>query len=163
MGNAPAHEIELYPFDSFKTLLDHGIIRSRRYKEPLSLIHMVVEAEPNHEQTQHSAEVFAINVLNLYLRETDIPCREGNEFLVLLTSTDETGGRVACERLERLFNVEPQVYDRVSFKLLAFIGMATLPVDGTLTSRKLLENAEQALQRARTQRITKAVLFSEIK
>ncbi len=44
--------------------------------------------------------MFAINVLNLQVRETDIPCKKDNEFLVLLPSTDHKGGRIVCERLE---------------------------------------------------------------
>jgi hypothetical protein len=152
----------LYPFESFKILLEHEVIRSRRYKTPLSLIHLAVEVDPDTPQTQYSAEVFAINVLNLHLRETDIPCRDGNEFLALMPATDEQGGRIACERLEKLFKVEPQTYDRVSFTLSAFIGMATLSAEGSMSSRKLLDDAEAALQHARTNHLTNAVIFSDL-
>src|SRR5215813_179003 len=86
------HDFELYSLDSFKTLLEHEIHRSRRYKHPLTLIHLAVGANPNNPQTQHSAEVFAINVLNIHLRDTDIPCRMSDEFLVLMPATDEQGG-----------------------------------------------------------------------
>ena len=105
MEDALTHEIELYPLESFKTLLDHELNRSRRYKQPISLIQIAVEVEPNTPQTQHSAEVFAINILNLQLRETDIPCKTGSEFIVLMPSTDQQGGRMACERLEKLFDL----------------------------------------------------------
>jgi GGDEF domain-containing protein len=77
-------------------------------------------------------------------------------------NTDETGGRAACERLEKLFRVEPQVYDRVSFKLAAFIGMATLPGDRFISSRSLLQNAAQALQQARAYRLTNTVIFTQM-
>lgn len=156
------HEIELYFHEAFKTLLDHEVNRSRRYKNPLTLIHLAVETEPATPQAQHSAEVFAINVLNIYLRDTDIPCRHGSEFLVLMPATDAAGGRVACERLGRLFDVRQQADDRVSFKVSVFIGMATLPGDRSLTSTKLLEQASQALGLARTERLAKVVLFSEM-
>jgi GGDEF domain-containing protein len=156
------HEIELYPFESFKILLEHEVIRSRRYKSPLSLLHIAVEANSDDPHAQHSAEVFAINVLNLYLRETDIPCRDGNEFLVIMPATDEQGGRITCERLEKLFKVEPQQYDRVSFTFSTFIGLATSS-DGSASSRKLLDQAEAALQYARSNHLTNAVNFSEIK
>ena len=106
MENVLEHEIELYSPESFKTLLEHEVNRSRRYKNPLTLIHLVVETEPASPQSQHSAEVFAINVLNIHLRETDIPCRNHNEFLVLMPATDEAGGRVACERLEKFFDIK---------------------------------------------------------
>jgi PleD family two-component response regulator len=162
MDDTPMHEIELYFADSFKTLLEHEVNRSRRYKNPLTLIHLAVETEPATPQAQHGAEVFAINVLNIHLRETDIPCRDGSEFLVLMPSTDEGGGRVACERLEKLFDVKHQSDDRVSFKFSVFIGMTTLPGDKSLSSAKLLEQASTAMQHARVNRSQNAILFSEI-
>ena len=157
------HDIELYPPESFKTLLDHEINRSRRYGDPLTLLDLVIETDPENPETQHSAEVFTINILNLRLRDTDIPCKKKNEFLVLMPSTDEQGGRMACERLEKLFHIEHQTYDRVSFELSTFIGVATLPGDRSISSQKLLENASQALQYARAHRLNNAVIFSEMK
>ena len=157
------HDIELYPHESFKTLLDHEVNRSRRYGDPLTLLHLAFEVDPDTPETHHSAEVFTINILNLRLRETDIPCKKENEFLVLMPSTDEQGGRMACERLEKLFHIERHTYDRVSFELSAFIGIATLPGDHPISSKTLLENASQALQYARTNRLTNAVIFSEMK
>jgi len=163
MENALVHEIELYSPEAFKTLLDHEVNRSRRYKKPLTLIHVAIETDPIGPQAQHSAEMFVINVLDLHLRDTDIPCKKGNEFLVLMPETDIQGGRVACDRLEHLLNVKPQMYDRVSFKLSAFIGMATLPGDRSISSVKLTQQASQALQNARTNRLNSTVLFSEMK
>jgi predicted signal transduction protein with EAL and GGDEF domain len=157
------HDIELYPPESFKTLLDHEVNRSRRYGDPLTLLHLAFEMDPDNPETHRSTEVFTINILNLRLRETDIPCKKDNEFLVLMPSTDEQGGRIACERLEKLFHIEHQTYDRVSFELSTFIGMATLPGDRSISGKKLLENAWQALQYARDHRSTNAVIFSEMK
>ena len=155
--------IELYPPESFNILLDYEVNRSRRYGEPLTLLDLTFETNPEDAQTQHSAEVFTINVLNLRLRDTDIPCKKSTEFLVLMPSTDEQGGRIACERLEKLFNIEPQTYDRISFKLAAFIGMATLPGDNSISSNQLMQNALQALQYARENRLKNTVIFSQMK
>jgi predicted signal transduction protein with EAL and GGDEF domain len=163
MKKALEHDIELYPPESFKTLLDHEVNRSRRYGNPLTLLHIAIETNPDDPQTLHSAELFTINVLNLRLRDTDIPCKKGSEFLVLMPSTYEPGGRIACERLEKLFNVEPQTYDRISFKLSAFIGMATLPGDNSISTEKLMRNASEALQHAHTNRLKNTVIFSEMK
>jgi len=161
--NSLEHDIELYPPESFTTLLDHEVNRSRRYGEPLTLLDLTFETKPADPETQHSAEVFTINLLNLRLRNTDIPCKKENEFLVLMPSTDEQGGRIACERLEKLFHIEPRAYDRVSFELSAFIGMATLPGDRSISSKELMQNASQALQHARENRLTNTVIFSEMK
>jgi len=162
MENTLTHDIELYPLESFKILLDHELHRSRRYKHPLTLIHVAVEADPHTPQTQHSAEVFAINILNLQLRDTDIPCKMGGEFIVLMPSTDEQGGRTACERLEKLFRVTQQTYDRISFQLSAFIGMTSTDGTSLVHSSKLIEEASAAMQHARMNRSQSAVLFSEI-
>jgi predicted signal transduction protein with EAL and GGDEF domain len=163
MENPAIHDIELYPPESFKTLLDHEVNMSRRYGDSLTLIDFVVETEPASPETQHSAEVFAINVLNLHLRETDIPCHKGNEFLILMPSTAAPGARNACERLRDLMTLTPHELDRVSFKLSAYIGMATLPNDRSVTSDGLAQNASRALEHARTNQIPGVVAFSEIR
>jgi predicted signal transduction protein with EAL and GGDEF domain len=164
MENSLVHEIELYPPESFKTLLDHEVNRSHRYGDSLTLVDMVVETEPASEQAQHSAEVFMINALNIRLRSTDIPCKKGNEFLVLMPVTATPGARTACERLKKIINMEPQAYDRVSFKLAVFIGIASLPYnDRTISSDNLMEFASQALRHAQTNQLTKVISYSELK
>ncbi len=162
MENSFAHEIELYSLESFQTLLDHEVHRSRRYKTPLTLIHLAIETEPDRPEIQHNAEMFAINILDVQLRDTDIPCRKGNEFLVLMPATDEAGGRIVCERLAKLFNVPHQTYDRVSFNMSVFVGMASLPGGSSLTASKLMQQASKAMQHARDHQLTNAVIFSEI-
>lgn len=161
MENTTVHEIELYALDVFKTLLKHEVNKARRYGGSLTLIHMAVETDPATAQAQHSAEVFAINALNIYLRETDIPCKQANEFLILMPSTSAPGARTACERLRNLMTIEQQTHDRVSFKLNAFIGMATVPVDHMMSSEELEQNASKALQHARTNHVTGVVTFPE--
>jgi hypothetical protein len=163
MENVQPHEIELYPPETFKTLLEHEVNRSHRYGDSLSLIDLAVETEPSSAQALHSAEVFTINVLNLYLRNTDIPCKKGNEFLILMPASSLQGARTACERLTKLMDVEPQSYDKIPFKLFVFIGLAALPYDRSVSSNGLLQHAAQALQHARTQRTRSVVSFSEIK
>src|SRR5512142_635180 len=129
MNNALVHEIELYPPESFKTLLDHEVNMSHRYGDSLTLVDMVVEADHANEQAQHSAEVFTINALNIHLRATDIPCKKGNEFLILMPATGASGARTACERLRRTMSIEPQADDKGSFKMSIFVGLASLPYD----------------------------------
>lgn len=164
MESSLVHEIELYPPESFKTLLAHEVNRSHRYGDSLTLVNLVVETNPANERAQHSAEVFMINALNVYLRDTDIPCKQGNEFLILMPATGASAARTAWERLIRIMNIEPQEYDRISFKLTVFTGMATLPYDDrSVSGEKLMKYASQALRYAQTNQLTRAVSFSEIK
>jgi hypothetical protein len=163
MENTQEHEIELYPPETFRTLLEHEVNKSHRYGDSLSLIDLVVETDPSNAQALHSAEVFTINMLNLHLRNTDIPCKKGSEFLILMPAASIQGARTACERLTKLMNIEPQSYDKVSFKLFVFIGLAALPYDRSVSSDGLLQHAAQALQHARTKRLKSVVSFPEIK
>ena len=43
MENTQEHEIELYPPETFRTLLEHEVNKSHRYGDSLSLIDLVVE------------------------------------------------------------------------------------------------------------------------
>lgn len=161
MNNQLTYEIELYSLESFRTLLEHEVHRSRRYKSPLTLIHLAIETDPDQPDVLHSAEIFTINVLDVQLRDTDIPCRKGNEFLVLMPATFEEGGRIACERLARSFNEPHQTYDRVSFHMVVYVGMSSIPAGESLTSDNLLRQAEKAMQYARDNHITTAVRYPD--
>lgn len=163
MNNDISHEIELYLLEVFNTLLEHEVRNARRYKHPLSLVHISVEAEPDTPQTQHAAEMVAINALDVELRETDIPCRTGHEFLVLMPSTDESGARNACDRLEKSLNISDQTHDGTALQVTAYIGLASIGDDLTLSSTKLLDAACQAMQHARDTRSRTTVMFSELK
>jgi len=162
MEDTQVHEIELYPPKTFRTLLEHEVNKSHRYGDSLSLIDLVVEKDPSNAQALHSAEVFTINMLNLHLRNTDIPCKKGSEFLILMPASSIQGARTACERLTKLMSIEPQSYDKVSFKLFVFIGLAALPYDRSVSSDGLLQQAAQALQHARAKRLKRVVSFPEI-
>lgn len=157
------HEIELYPYETFFALLEYETKRAKRYDDWTSLLRLVVEAESSdkNQEPQYGAEIYAINILNIQLRDVDIPCRVGNEFLVLMPCTDELGARIVCERLETLFRLEAEVYEKVSFKLNFYIGSISLPSDKTLTSKRLLDGASRALDQARENRLTKMVTSSE--
>jgi GGDEF domain-containing protein len=79
-----------------------------------------------------------------------------------MPATDETGGRVVCERLAKLFNEPHQTYDRVSFNMTVFVGMASISDSSSLTSSNLTQQASKAMGNARDSRLTIAVIFSEI-
>jgi len=162
MQNVSTQRIELFPPEMFRTLLDHEVNKSRRYGDSLTLIDLLIETDPADPEVQHSAEVFTMNLLNLYLRDTDIPCKLGNEFLILMPSTSAPGARTACERVRKLMTTKHEMDNGASFKLSTFIGLASLPVDHSMSSDELSKNASLALQHARTNNLTNVVAFSEI-
>lgn len=157
------HEIELYPYETFYALLEYETKRAKRYDDWTSLVRLVVEAESSdkNQEPQYGAEVYAINILNIQLRDVDIPCRIGNEFLVLMPNTNELGAKIVCDRLEVLFRLEAEVYEKVSFKLNFYIGSISLPGDKMLTSNCLLDGASQALDQARENQLTKMEISSQ--
>jgi hypothetical protein len=158
MQNPPASKIELFPPDMFKMMLDHEVNKSRRYGDSLTLVDLLIEADPATPETQHDAEMFTIGVLNIQLRNTDIPCKRGNEFIILMPSTSVPGARTACERIKKQM---AQNKNDPAFTLSTFIGMAALPIDHAVSSDELSRNASQALHYVRINHRTDVVEFSE--
>jgi hypothetical protein len=161
MQNPPSHEIELFPPDIFKMMLDHEVNKSRRYGDSLTLVDLLVEADPSTPEAQHGAEMFTIGVLNIQLRNTDIPCKRGNEFLILMPSTSAPGARTACERIKKQMTTGHQNENDSTFTLSTYIGMAALPIDHAVSSDELSRNASQALHYVRINHRTDVVEFSE--
>lgn len=157
------HEIELYPLQNFKIILDHEVRKTRRYGHPLSLIHIAVQADPDTPVMQHGAEMAAINVLDVELRNSDLPCRDEHDFLVLLPSTDETGARKACERLEKSLNCTQENYEGIRFQVHAFIGLSSTNADPAASADGLMEQASTAMNQARRNNSSKTVVYSDLK
>ncbi len=162
MQNEPVRTMEMFPLEVFKVLLDHEVNKSRRYGDSLILIDLLIETEPADPEAQQQAEALAINTLHLHLRKVDIPSRQGNEILIMMPSTSAPGARTACERVRKLMDKEYQTEENVPFKVITFIGMAGLPGDPSRTGNELARHASQALQHARTNRLTNVVTFSEL-
>jgi len=162
MQNMPTHKVELFPPEVFRTLLDHEVKKSRRYGDSLTLVDLLVETDPVTPEAGHSAEVFIINLLNLHLRDTDIACKRENEFFILMPSTGTPGARTAWERVRKLMSTDSQTDNGASFNLSTFIGMASLPMDHSISSDEFSRNASLALQHARINRLMNVVAFSEI-
>jgi len=163
MESESGHKFELYPFESFKTLLALEVNRTRRYKTPLTLIHLSIEIDPDTSENRLEAEMFAINTLDMQLRNTDIPCMKDGEFLILMPATDDAGGRAVCDRLAELFNAKQQKYDRVSFQMKAYIGMTFLGAGVTRADILVMEQAARAMNHARENNFREAAFFFDIK
>ena len=159
MQNIPSHENGLYDPAMFRSLLAHEVNKSRRYGDSLTLVNLFVEVDPAHPETRNDAELFVMNRLRLDLREIDIPCKQDNEFLLLLPSTSAPGARTACERLKKKIITADE---GVALHLSLFIGMASMPAHNSITSEEFAQQAAHALQYARTNRLTSVVAFSDV-
>jgi hypothetical protein len=157
LQNIYSHDNDLYHPDMFKSLLAHEVNNSRRYGDSLTLVNLFVETDPAHPETQKDVELLIINRLRLDLRETDVPCKQDNEFLILLPSRGAPGARTACERLKNKITAEAGV----ALNLSLFIGMTSMHAHDSITGEEFLQNAARALQYARAQGLTSVVAFSD--
>ena len=90
------------------------------------------------------------NLLKRWARETDFPCRYGGEeFAVILPSTNLEGGRLACERLRRMVSEHRFVYGDMTLHVTISIGMAQYGHTSEETVSDLIKRADEALYRAK--------------
>ena len=163
MENASVHEFKLYTPEAFRAMLEHEVNKSHRYGDSLTLVDLIIEAEPASPENQNSAEALAIKALHIHLRNTDIPCKKDNKFLILMPATAAPGARTACERIKKIMTLSSQADEVLSFELRVFMGMATLPNDDrSVSGDGLAMNAEQALQHAQTSQLMSVVSFSDL-
>jgi len=157
LQNISGRENGLYPPELFKSLLNHEVNNSRRYGDSLTLVNLRVEIDAAQPESWNEAESIVMNRLRLDLREADILCKQGYEFLILLPSTSTPGARTAFERLKNKIITE----EGVSLNLSLFIGMTSMHAHDSITSEEFLQNAARALQHARAQGLTGVVAFSD--
>jgi len=159
LQNIPGHENSLYDPAIFKSLLAHEVNNSRRYGDSLTLVNLFVETDPAHPETRNAAELFVMNRLRLDLRETDVLCKQDNEFLILMPSTGAPGARTACERIKKKIAADDV---GANLNLSLFIGMDSMPVHHAVTSEEFAKNAAHALQHAQANGLTGVVAFSDV-
>jgi hypothetical protein len=154
--------LELYSREVFQILLDYEVNRSQRYPSPLTLLNMVVIPGEQTSAIQEVMDAMIASILNTHLRSADIPAKMSNQYLVLLPTTDESGGRAVSERLLSLFKGLLQAESGVTFSVSAFIGISSHPGGLNLAEDILLQQASAALQHARQQRIATYTAYSDI-
>ena len=153
---------ELYSREVFQILLDYEVNRSQRYPSPLSLLDMVLLPGQQTTAVQEALDATIPAILNTHLRSADIPAKTSNQYLVLLPTTDESGGRAASERLLSLFKGLLQAESGVTFSVSAFIGISSHPGGLDLSGDILLQQASAALTHARQQGISTYTSYSDI-
>ncbi len=135
----------------FRQKLHDEILRTKRYKHPLSVIMTDIDHFKKFNDTyghQQGDAVLATTakLFRKAVRETDIPCRYGGEeFVVILPETDSEGAALAAERLRK--EIEGFEYPGLKgekLKVTVSLGIATYPnhaedVEG------LIEKADIAL------------------
>ncbi len=125
--------------------------RSRETGAPLAVIMLDVDFfkkfndSYGHDQGDRVLKM-AGQVMNATVRQYDVPCRYGGEeFTVILPSTDAQGAMHFAERLRQ--NVEAMTVD--GLKVTISLGVACFPMIAVNTPEALIEAADVAMYRSK--------------
>jgi len=151
----------LYDEQVFKLLADYELSRAQRYPSPVTLLHISLNLEETKPEIKASVKKLFADILNTSLRISDIPAQYGEDFLVLMPSTDERGAQAAAGRLIARLKGTRNFADGTLFKYNIHIGIATHPGGRGGSVDKLLQQAEAALQNARKAGPQAYKVFSE--
>jgi diguanylate cyclase (GGDEF)-like protein len=136
----------------FVEQLNHEVLRTDQYDEPLSLIMIDVDHfKQYNDRNGHEAGNEVLRRVSALVRKTlrkvDVGARYGGEeFVVLLPSTPKVGAQLAAERLRTAIETQDFFHaaEQPLGRLTASFGVATYPADGR-TAKELVEQADRAL------------------
>jgi len=135
----------------FSVLLHHELARTVRYPSPISLaILSVCAPAPLTDEIREGADMLFYKVLRTKLRQTDIISKYNDNYLVLLTCTDQTGAQIAIRRVLEHLNTNIVTNDNQTVNLGVCAGLASQPSGTTRTAETLLDQASQSHQAACT-------------
>ena len=142
-------ETGLYEEDVFKLLADYELSRAQRYPSPVSMLHVSLNLDQAKPVIAGTLKQLFAGILNTSLRISDIPAHYGNDFLILMPSTDETGAQAVSRRLIARLRGTRNFADGNLFKFVVHIGIATHPGGRGVSAETLLEWAKLALEQAK--------------
>jgi diguanylate cyclase (GGDEF)-like protein len=135
----------------FTILLQHEIARTERYPSPISLaILSVITPAPLTDEIREGADILFFKILRTKLRQTDIISKYGENYLILLTSTDQTGAQIAIRRVLEHLNTSIVTKHNQKVNLGVCAGLASYLSGTSTTAETLLERASQSHHAART-------------
>ena len=162
MKKDPSNEIQLYNREVFEVLLEYEINRSQRYPSPISLLNILIIPSQQAPENQQAMDAEISAQLNSHLRSADIHTKIGDQYLILLPTTDERGSRSACERILSVFKGLLRSKAGAIFSVSVFIGIAFHPGGADLTSAILKQQAASALKHAHQQGLSTYTAYSDI-
>ena len=155
-------ETGIFTQDVFEVLLNYEISRTQRYPSPLTLIHVSLATGNYSEELKKRTRDGLTNLLNRTLRVSDVPAHYGDEFLVLLPSTDETGGRAVADRILGTFRTTQNLAAGRGANAGAYVGVTSRNAGGAYTAEELLAEAAVAMNEARATESPRYVSYSDI-
>lgn len=132
--------------------LDYEIKRAQRYSRHIAVVMMDMDHFKSVNDTNdHLFGSFVLKevggIIKKSIRDTDIGARYGgDEFIIILTETDNDGVRTFCERLRQTIEKHTFTNGESTMKLTSSIGYAIArPVNQILDARALVKWADKAL------------------
>lgn len=156
----------LYNRRYFQEIFEREADRACRYGNQLVLGMMDLDNFKRINDTYgHLAGDMALaeigNILNRHSRLSDLVCRYGGEeFAVLLPSTDIEKANLVFERLRKVVSQHPFEYKSSSFKVTISIGVAMYDRQADQSLVNLFEQADQALYQAKNSGGNQVVTYS---
>ncbi|MGE5344278.1 MAG: GGDEF domain-containing protein [Candidatus Omnitrophota bacterium] len=157
----------LYNQTHFFLLLRLQIEKSKRYHTPFSLIIFDVDNFKNYNDKNGHIKGSAVlrrigDLMRSVFRSTDVLAKYGgDEFVVILPSTDKVGAFLAADRFREV--VEEEKFEgretQPQGKVTVSIGIAGYPEHGQ-TVEEILDRADKALYFAKNNGRNKAVIYN---
>ena len=144
---------------------EHFFEYARRYGEPISLIMLDIDDFKKINDTYgHDVGDLVLkrlaDVIRSNTRKSDIPARfGGEEFIILLPTTNTEGALLVAERIRRDFKSSGVRLNGDVVMTTVSIGLATLTEEDSLD--ELIKKADEALYRAKRTGKDKVVVFTD--
>lgn len=159
----------LYNHRYFQETLDRELGRAMRYDSPLSLMLLDIDFFKRFNDTYgHQQGDTVLHTLGGLLKEhsraVDTPARYGGEeFVIILPETARNGALKRADRLREEVSKYPVRLKNEDVTVTVSIGLANYPEDGITSKRDLIEKADQALYRAKTEGRNRVCSYQEVK
>ena len=156
---------QLVNYRHFFELLDQESYRAKRYDTPLSLLLLDIDhfKSINDNFGHPTGDLVLKSVaycIKSSLRESDVAARYGGEeFAVILPHTDQNGAVVVAERLRKLIAETIVDFENHKISVTASFGVTTVNGKNETPALMLVEQADQALYRAKRQGRNKSRVF----
>jgi diguanylate cyclase (GGDEF)-like protein len=152
------HLTGLRNYRYFAEQLNHEVLRSDQYSEPLSLVMIDIDHfKAFNDRNGHEAGNEILRrvgaIVRARLRKVDVGARYGGEeFAVILPSTPKRGAHTAAERLRAAIEAHdfPGAEGQPLGRLTASLGVATYPAEGR-NAAEFVECCDRALYHAKAE------------
>lgn len=145
----------LFNMRSMYERIDFELKRAKRFKRLVSAIMLDMDHfKTVNDTNDHLFGSFVLKevgeIIQSTMREVDFAARYGgDEFLIVLTETNEAGTRTFCDRLR--MNIKAHTFDdgKNKMRLTVSMGYSVVTGEEELDARQLVRQADHALYRAK--------------